>query len=73
MEIVDFLQLVLLLGLLAAVAILLFSLRAARRLNDQHEKDDASKKSQLRLAPARALHRPRNAPNRQLDRRLASG
>ena len=73
MEIVDFLQLVLLLGLLAAVAILLFSLRAARRLNDKNERDDASNGSELRLAPARALHRPRNELNRQLDRRLASG
>jgi len=73
MEIVDFLQLVLLLGLLAAVAILLISLRAARRPDDKQEKGDASKKSQLRLAPARALHRPRNHLNRQMDRRLAGG
>ncbi len=73
MEMVDFLQLVILLGLLAAVAILLFSLRAARRLNDKGEKDDASKRNQLRLGPARALNRPRNALNRKLDRHLVGG
>ena len=73
MEIVDILQLVVLLVLLAAVAFLLFSLRAARRPNDKHEKDDASYRNQLRLAPARVLHRPRNNPNRKLDRRLVSG
>ena len=73
MEIVDFLQLVLLLGLLAAVAILLISLRAGRRSNDKREKDDASKRNQMRPGPARALHRPRNDLNRQLDRRLAGG
>ncbi len=73
MEIVDFLQLVVLLVLLTAVAFLLFSLRAARRPNDKHEKDDASNRNQLRLAPTRVLHRPRNDLNRKLDRRLASG
>ncbi len=73
MEIVDFLQLVLLLGLLAAVAILLISLRAARQPNDKQEKDVASKRNQSRSAPARTLHRPRNDLNRQMDRRLVSG
>lgn len=73
MEIVDFLQLVLLLGLLAAVAILLISLRAARRPNDKQDNDVPSKKNQMRSAPARALHRPRNDLSRQMDRRLASG
>ena len=73
MEIVDFLQLVLLLGLLVAVAILLFSLRAARRSAGKHDKDELSGKNRLRMAPNRAVHRPRNALNRQLDRRLAGG
>lgn len=73
MEIVDFLQLVLLLGLLAAVAILLSSLRAARRLNDKNDEDEASNRNQLRLAPARAVNRPRSALNRGLDGRLARG
>ena len=73
MEIVDFLQLVLLLGLLVAVAILLYSLRAARRSDDKQDKDEVSKMNQLRLAPKRAVLRLRNALNRELDRRLASG
>ncbi len=73
MEIVDFLQLILLLCLLVAVAILLISLRSTRRSDDNHDEDESSKKNQLRLATMRAFHRPRNALNRQLDRRLAGG
>ena len=72
MEIVGFLQLVILLGLLVAVAILLFSLRPIRRLQDKPDKDEASK-HQLRLRPERAVPRPRNALNRQSVRRLAGG
>jgi len=73
MEIVEFLQLVLLLSLLAAVAIMLISLRAARRFDDKRDKDEASRRNQLHLAPNRAVYRPRNDLSRQLDRRLASG
>ena len=73
MEIVEFLQLVLLLGLLAVVTILLISLRAARRFDDKRDKDEASRRNQLRLAPNRAVHRPRNDLSRQLDKRLATG
>ena len=73
MEIIDSLQLVFLLGLLAAVAILLISLRAARRSAGKHDKDELSEKNQSRLASNRAVHRPRSALNRQLDKRLAGG
>ena len=58
MEIVGFLQFVILLGLLVAVAILLFSLRAIRRLQDKPDKDEASQKHQLRSRPERAVPRP---------------
>lgn len=73
MEIVDSLQLVLLLGLLVSVAILLVSFRASRRSAGKHLKHELSEKNRSRLAPNRAVHRPRNALNRQLDRRLAGG
>ena len=73
MEIVDFLQLVFLLGLLVAVAILLSSLRATRRFQDKPDKDEASQKNQLHLNPERAVPRPRNSLNRQPARRLAGG
>ena len=69
MEIVDILQLVLLLGLLVSVAILLFNLRAMRSSKDKHDKDEASRKIQLRLRPDRVALRSRNFLNRQLDRR----
>ncbi|MCY3901483.1 MAG: hypothetical protein OXI52_06945 [Caldilineaceae bacterium] len=73
MEIIEFLQLVLLLGLLAAVTVLLVSLGATRRFDDKRDKDEESRRNQLRLAPNRAVHRPRNDLSRELDRRLASG
>ena len=73
MEIVEFLQLVLLLGLLAAVTVLLISLRATRRFDNRRDKDEVSKRNQLRLTPDRAVFRPRNDLDRLLDRRLASG
>ena len=73
MELVDFLQIVILLGLLVAVVILLFSFRSIRRLQDKPDKDEASKKNQLRLSPNRTASRPRNALNRQPARRLAGG
>ena len=73
MEIVEFLQLVLLLGLLAAVTVLLISLRATRRFGNRRDKDEVSKRNQLRLTPDRAVRRPRNDLDRLLDRRLASG
>ena len=73
MDIVELLQLVLLLVLLAVVTFMLLSLRAARRNDDKRDKDEASRRNQLRLAPNRAAHRPRNDLSRRLDRRLASG
>ena len=72
MEIVDFLQLVLLLGLLIAVAILLFSFHATRRLHEKRDEDEATKRNELRSGPDRVASLPRNAPIRQLARRLAS-
>lgn len=73
MEIIDFLQLVLLLALLAAVAILLFCLRTKQRLQDRLDKDDVSKKNHERFTRARAVPRSRNVLNRQPARRLAGG
>ena len=73
MEIVEFLQLVLLLGLLAAVTVLLISLRATRCFDNRRDKNEVSKRNQLRLTPDRAVRRPRNDLDPLLDRRLASG
>lgn len=73
MEIVDFLQLVLLLSLLVAVAILQNSLRAARRFDDRPDIEKVSEKNPSCLAHNRTFRRSRNDLNRQLDRRLASG
>ena len=73
MEIVDFLQLVLLLSLLVAVAILLFNFRALCHSHDKLVEDEATIENELRLGPGRVASHPRNAPIRQLARRLASG
>ena len=60
MEIVDFLQLFLLLGLLVAVAILLFSFRAFRHSHDQHDDVETTNVNRPRLGP-----RPRRQPPAQ--------
>ena len=73
METLDVLQIVLLLGLLVAVAILLFSLRIWRHLHDKRDEDEATKKNELRLGSDRVSSHPRNAPIRKLSRRMASG
>ena len=73
MEIVDFLQLVLLLGLIIEVAILQFSFRALRHSHDKHDDVETTNVNRSRLGPDRVASLPRNAPVRQLARRLASG
>ena len=70
METLDILQLVLLLALLVAVAILLFSLRAWRHLHDKRDEDEATKKNELRLGRDRVSGHSRNALSRQLSRRM---
>lgn len=73
MEIVDLLQLVLLLGLIAAVAILLTRFLAIRRLYVKPVKVGASNKQQSPLRPERVSPRPRHTLNRQPAKRLAGG
>ena len=73
METLDILQLVLLLALLVAVAILLFSLRTWRHFHDKRDEDEATLKNELRLGRDRVSGHSRNALSRQLSRRMASG
>lgn len=54
MEIIELLQSVLLLGLLVAVAILLFSLRTNHLSHDKRDRDGASRENRSRISPDRA-------------------
>lgn len=73
MEIVDLLQLVLLLGLIAAVAILLTRFLAIRRLNEKPVKVSAINRHQSPRRPERVAPRPRHTLNRRPAKRLAGG
>ncbi len=73
MEIVDFLQLALLLGLLLAIGLLLTCIRRTHRLRDMRDRHEATDREELRLRRNRARRLLRNAPTRQWAKNWVGG